>query len=217
MIIAIDGPAASGKGTLGKQIAAHYGYHHLDTGSLYRAVALGVLQKGSDPAHKSAAVEIAESLDMTNVDDRDLRTAEVGNAASIVAVMADVRKAILTFQRRFAAQAPGTVLDGRDVGTVVCPDADVKLFVTASAETRANRRFLELNSGGQQVTKQQILDDLMERDRRDQEREHSPLKPAEDAHLLDTTELSIEAAFDAACRFIDSAIKAETGDPSPGT
>lgn len=210
MIIAIDGPAASGKGTLSKQIAAHYGFHHLDTGSLYRAVALGVLRRGDDPGDEAAAVDVAETLDMTNVEDADLRTGAVGNAASIVAVMADVRKAILTFQRRFASQSPGAVLDGRDVGTVVCPEASVKLFVTASAETRANRRFLELISNGQDVTKQQILDDLTERDRRDQEREHSPLKPAEDAHLLDTTELSIEAAFDAACRFIDSAIQSES-------
>jgi cytidylate kinase len=191
MIIAIDGPAASGKGTLARKLAAHLGFHYLDTGSLYRAVAWKLLDDGQAASDAKAAEKAALSLDMSTIRDRDLRNDEVGQAASIVAAMAPVRQAVLDFQRRFAGQVPGSVVDGRDIGTVVCPHADVKIFVVADAKTRANRRFLELKAAGHEVTEAAVLRDIQARDARDQERDLSPLKPAQDAHLLDTTELSI--------------------------
>jgi cytidylate kinase len=210
-VIAIDGPAAAGKGTLAKQIAAHYGFAYLDTGSLYRAVGVAVRAAGFEPSNEAEAVRAARSLDVTKIDEKAIRTAEAGDGASIVAVMQPVRDAILMFQRDFASNPPnglkGAVLDGRDIGTVVCPDADVKLFVTASAEIRANRRWRELKTSGSTISEAQVLEDTKERDRRDMERANSPLKPAPDAHLLDTTNLSIEAAFGEAVRIIDKSMR----------
>lgn len=210
VVIAIDGPAASGKGTLARQLAAHYGFAYLDTGSLYRAVGQAVLAAGKDPSDEAEAVRAALALDTGRIDEAAIRTREAGEAASVVAVMPQVRAAILQFQRDFALRPPlglpGAVLDGRDIGTVVCPDADVKLFVTASAEVRAHRRWLELKVSGSTVSEAQVLEDTRERDRRDMERSASPLKPAHDAHLLDTTDLSIEAAFGEATRIIDKSM-----------
>lgn len=203
MIIALDGPAASGKGTLARKLAAHYGLRYLDTGSLYRAVAWSVLDKGQDPADEAAALHAAQNLDLSQIDDADLRTIDVGHAASIVAVMPEVRAAILSFQREFANHQPGAVLDGRDIGTVVCPEADAKLFVTASIEARALRRYLELKASGSDVDEAHVLQTLSERDARDAAREIAPMIKAEDAHLLDTSNLDIESAFQAAVEHID--------------
>lgn len=210
VVLAIDGPAASGKGTLARKLARHYEYAYLDTGSLYRAVGQAVLAAGGDPADDKAALAAAEALDTALIDEKAIRTREAGEAASIVAVKPAIRAAILDFQRNFASRPPGgergAVLDGRDIGTVVCPDARVKIFVTASPEIRAHRRWLELNNSGVEVSEAQILEDVRERDRRDAERAASPMKPAADAYLLDTSDLSIEAAFDAAVAIIDKAM-----------
>jgi cytidylate kinase len=203
MIIAVDGPAASGKGTLARRLAAHYGLRYLDTGSLYRAVAHAVLAAGGDPAIEADAVAAARRLGAIDVPDAELRTPAVSRAASVVAAIPAVRAAILDHQRAFAAQPPGAVLDGRDIGTVVCPDADAKLFITASPRTRARRRFLELQAAGSTASEAEVLADLVERDRRDSERPIAPLTRAPDAHLLDTTDLGIEAAFAAAVDLID--------------
>lgn len=184
--VAIDGPAAAGKGTISKAVAAHFGFAHLDTGLLYRAVGAKTLT-GADP------VEAAQSLTPADMQG-DLRTPEVAQAASKVAVIAEVRAALVDFQRNFATRDGGAVLDGRDIGTVICPDADVKLFVTASAEVRAERRFLELSAKDHDVTRDQVLSDVIARDKRDSEREEAPLKPAEDAVIIDTSDLSIEDA-----------------------
>ncbi len=194
--VAIDGPAASGKGTISKAVAAHFGFAHLDTGLLYRAVGARVLD-GMD------AVEAATSLDFTDLDRDDLRTGPVAQAASKVAAIPEVRAALVDFQRAFARRAGGAVLDGRDIGTVICPDAEVKLYVTASDEIRARRRYLELSAKGHDVTPESVLADLRERDRRDSERATAPLKPADDAVLLDTTDLSIEDAFAKAVEVIN--------------
>ncbi len=210
IVIAVDGPAASGKGTLARKLAAHYGFAYLDTGSLYRAVGHAVTSAGHDPADEMAALAAARNLDLSNIDERAIRTAEAGAAASIVAAMPAVRAAILDLQRNFAHNPPnglrGAVLDGRDIGTVVCPDAKAKLFVTARPEIRARRRWLELNNSGSGITEAQVLEGIRERDRRDAERAASPMKPADDAHLLDTSDLSIEAAFGAAVAIIDKAL-----------
>lgn len=210
IVIAVDGPAASGKGTLARRLATHYGFAYLDTGSLYRAVGQAVRAGGGDPADKAAALAAANALDISRIDEQAIRTAEAGEAASLVAVMPEVRAAILHFQRDFAARPPGgepgAVLDGRDIGTVVCPAAQAKLFVTARPEIRTRRRWLELKNSGSTVTEAQVLDDIVERDRRDAERAASPMKPAPDAHLLDTSDLSIEAAFGAAVAIIDKAL-----------
>lgn len=203
MIIAIDGPAASGKGTLARRLAEHFGLRYLDTGSLYRAVALAVLKAGADPADENIAVGLAARIDPDRLTDEELRTPEVAAAASVVAAIPAVRGAILAFQRDFASSPPGAVLDGRDIGTVVCPDADVKLFVTASPAARARRRFLELSAADSSVREEDVLADLVERDRRDRERTVSPMVRAEDAHLLDTTNLDIEAAFQQAVALVD--------------
>lgn len=215
MIIAVDGPAASGKGTLARRLAAHYGLAYLDTGALYRAVALSVLRAGHAPDDVAAAAKAAESLDYGMLEDGELRTSRVGEAASFVAAMPDVRKAILDYQRRFAGTPPGAVLDGRDIGTVVCPDADVKLFVTASPEVRARRRYLELMAGGIDAEEEDVLRALRERDERDQARAHAPMRQAEDAYLLDTTELDIEAAFKAAVEIIDRQMMQGAQDRNP--
>lgn len=202
MIITVDGPAASGKGTLSRRIAAHFGLRYLDTGLLYRAVAHQVLSSGGDPEDPEARRAAARALDTEHLDDPALRGYRVGAAASVVAADEGVRKAILAFQRDFAATPPGAVLDGRDIGTVVCPDAGVKLFITASAEERARRRYAELAGGPEAVTFESVLDDIRARDARDTSRSVAPLKPAEDALLLDTTELDIETAFRAALEMI---------------
>ena len=210
-VIAIDGPAAAGKGTLARKLSSHYRIAYLDTGSLYRAVGQAVLAQGLDPADAEAALQAAQSLDVSKIDEQAIRTREAGEAASMVAVMQPVRDTILQFQRDFAAippgNLPGAVLDGRDIGTVVCPDADVKIYVTASAETRAHRRWLELKISGSDVSEAQVLDDTRERDRRDSERATSPMRRADDAHLLDTTNLSIEAAFGKAVAIIDKSMR----------
>ncbi len=202
MRIAVDGPAASGKGTLAKRIAAHFGLHHLDTGLLYRAVARDVLAGGHKLDDTSAALAAARALDHTTLDDQKLRAREAGEAASIVARIPEVRQALLEYQRAFAAKPPGAVLDGRDIGTVVMPDADVKIFVTASSEERARRRWKELERSGAEVKFSQIHEDIRTRDRRDRDRSVAPLVAAEDAILLDTTDLDIEGAFRAAVHLI---------------
>ncbi|MCC0006759.1 MAG: (d)CMP kinase [Hyphomicrobiaceae bacterium] len=202
MIIAIDGPAASGKGTLAKRIAAHFGYQCLDTGLLYRAVARDLLATGQSLEDDKAAAWTARSLDPKTLDDPGLRLPGVGEAASVVARIPAVRAALLAFQRDFAAQEPGAVLDGRDIGTVVCPDADVKLFINANVDVRARRRYVELKKRGEPVTYDGILETIKARDARDAGRADAPMAIAHDALLLDTTDLDIEAAFDAAVGLI---------------
>jgi cytidylate kinase len=206
MIIAIDGPAASGKGTLGKRIAAHYCLIHLDTGKLYRAVARDTLAAGASPADEAAGRAAAEALDLGTLGDPFLMDGRLGEAASIVASHAAVRNALLAYQRAFARRKPGVVLDGRDIGTVICPEADVKLFVTATPEERARRRFLELKAAGMAIGEAEVLADIRRRDERDKNRAAAPLRQAEDAYLLDTTNLDIDAAFKAAIALIDAAM-----------
>jgi cytidylate kinase len=202
MIIAIDGPAASGKGTLARRIAAHFGFGCLDTGLLYRAVARDVMARGHSLEDEAYATRIAETLDIASLADPSLRLPGVGDAASVVAKCPLVRRALLELQRNFAAQAPGAVLDGRDIGTIVCPDADAKIYVTAALAVRARRRFDELRSLGEPVTLEGTTEVIRLRDERDQGRAASPMRPADDADLLDTTDMSIEAAFDAAVGLI---------------
>ena len=189
--VAIDGPAAAGKGTISRAVAERFGFAHLDTGLLYRAVGAKVLD-GMKP------LEAAKALMPTDLEAANLRTPAVAQAASQVAVIPEVRAALPDFQRSFARRAGGAVLDGRDIGTVICPDADVKLFVTASAEVRAERRFLELAASGQDVTREDVLTDVLARDERDSTRSAAPLRPAEDAVMLDTSKLGIEEAVAAA-------------------
>jgi cytidylate kinase len=189
--VAIDGPAAAGKGTVSKAVAAHFGFAHLDTGLLYRAVGAKVLT-GTDP------IEAALALMPDDLEDDNLRTPEVAQAASKVAVIAEVRAALVDFQRSFAARAGGAVLDGRDIGTVICPKANVKLFVTASAEVRAQRRFAELSARGIADSFEQVLADVKARDTRDMERAEAPLRPADDATEIDTSRLTIDQAVAAA-------------------
>lgn len=206
MIIAIDGPAASGKGTLARRIAEHFGLRRLDTGLLYRAVARMVLQAGGDANDAAARQAAARALNAAELsDEAALRVPGMGEAASIVAADPVVRTEILAFQRAFAAGPPGAVLDGRDIGTVVCPDADAKLFVTASAEARAQRRWKEMTGTGIEIGYNEVLSEIRRRDARDSSRAVAPLKPATDAHLLDTTDLDIEAAFRAAVDLISGA------------
>ncbi len=194
MIIAVDGPAAAGKGTIARALAKHFGYHFLDTGTLYRRVGLAVLKTGS------AAADIARNLNEHAWQDSELRSEEVAAMASVVAVMPEVRAALLGFQRDFAAQKPGAVLDGRDIGTVVCPDAEVKIYVTASVPVRARRRHAELKSYGQDMAYDEVLADIRKRDARDSSRAVAPLLPAPDAKVLDTSEMTIEAAIAEAIR-----------------
>lgn len=195
MIIAIDGPAASGKGTLARRIAAEFGLAYLDTGLLYRAVARDVLARGGSLEDEALAVRIARTLEAATLADSGLRLPGVGDAASIVARIPTVRAALLDFQRDFARQEPGAVLDGRDIGTVVCADAPVKLFITADVEVRARRRYLEQRARGEPVTYDGVLEVIRRRDARDAERADAPMKVADDAMLLDTSNLDIEAAF----------------------
>ena len=204
MIIAIDGPSASGKGTLAKKLAKHYHLAYLDTGLLYRKVAYDMLENGQDPANTGEAEKAAQRLDMTDAREDQLRTNEIAEAASIVAAQPRVRAAILDFQRNFAKNPGGAILDGRDIGSVVCPHADIKLFVCASAQERAKRRFLELKAAGYTGSLEQVRLDIEARDTRDRNRKTAPLKPAEDAHLLDTSKLDIETAFRTAVEWIDS-------------
>lgn len=197
-VIAIDGPAASGKGTLARRLAAHFGLPHLDTGLLYRATACALLDEGRPLDDVPAAVAAARGLALADFDEARLRTRELGEAASVVAAIPEVRAALIYLQRGFAARTDGAVLDGRDIGTVICPDAPAKIFVTASAETRAQRRALELASRGEKVDYASILADVRKRDERDSARSAAPLRAAPGAILLDTTDLDIEAAFEAA-------------------
>ncbi len=199
--VAIDGPAAAGKGTISKAVAAHFGFAHLDTGLLYRAVGAKVLA-GGDP------VAVARALDPVDLEDDSLRTPAVAQAASEVAAIADVRSALVDFQRKFAARDGGAVLDGRDIGTVICPDAAVKLFVTASAECRADRRFKELSGKGLDVTPEQVLADVRERDARDSGRATAPLIAADDAVIIDTSDLTIDAAVARAVAVVAAAKRA---------
>jgi cytidylate kinase len=203
VIIAIDGPAASGKGTLAKRLAAHLGLPHLDTGLLYRAVGRAMLDRGLDLGDQGAAGEIAEALEVGDLDEDRLRGREMGEAASIVAAQPKVRKALLDLQRRFAHQKGGAVLDGRDIGTVIAPGADAKIFVTAAAEVRARRRHRELEKRGAAPPFEEVLADIRRRDARDAGRADAPLKPAPDATVLDTTALDVEGTFEAALAIID--------------
>ncbi|NOT70166.1 MAG: (d)CMP kinase [Hyphomicrobium sp.] len=207
MIIAIDGPAASGKGTLAKRIAAHLSLPVLDTGLLYRAVARDVVAKGASLQDSAAAVAAAWSLDSATLDDARLRGPAAGDAASIVAKMPRVRLALLDYQRDFAKQPGGAVLDGRDIGTVICPDADIKIFVTATSEERARRRHLEHQSRGEPITYDAVLADIRQRDERDSNRDVAPLEAAEDAITIDTTTLNADAAFAAALQVISAKAK----------
>jgi len=204
MIIAIDGPAASGKGTLARKIAAHLGIPYLDTGSLYRAVGLLTLRRGGDPAREADAISAANILNINDFTPEEVRSEEAGNAASKVAAIPGVRAALLAFQRSFAARPGGAVLDGRDIGTVVCPDADAKVFVTATLAVRVGRRIKELREKGESVNEQRVWDDMAARDARDSDRSVAPLKPADDAFVLDTSELNAEEALAAAKAFIAS-------------
>jgi cytidylate kinase len=206
MIIAIDGPAAAGKGTLSRRIAETYGYHHLDTGLTYRATAKALLDAGLPLDDEAVAEKMAREVDLAGLDRAVLSRHEIGEAASKIAVMPAVRRALVEAQRAFARMAPGTVLDGRDIGTVVCPDAPVKLYVTASADVRARRRYDEIIANGAKADYDAIFDDVKRRDERDSGRADSPMRPANDAHLLDTSEMSIEAAFLAAKSLIDTAL-----------
>jgi cytidylate kinase len=204
MIIAIDGPAASGKGTLGKRLARHYGYRHLDTGVLYRAVGFALLSRGIDLHNEIEAVHAAESLDPEHFGNPLLKTQQSGDAASIVSAFPRVREALLNFQRHFAEEPPGAVLDGRDIGTVICPDADVKIFVVADPAVRARRRTLEAKSRGEAADEALVLADILKRDERDQNRPVAPLKPAEDAYLLDNSNLDIEGGVRAAIDIVEA-------------
>ncbi len=205
MIITIDGPAASGKGTIARRVAGHYGLPHLDTGLLYRGVAVRLLDRGHALDDVKAAIAAARELDIASLDAERLRERSIGEAASRVAVFPEVRAALLKLQKDFARRPEGAVLDGRDTGTVIAPEADVKIFVTASAEMRAERRFRELAAKGGEMTLDAVLAAIRERDRRDSERAIAPLKAAPDAVLLDTTDLDIEAAFRAALSIVEVA------------
>ncbi len=207
MIIAIDGPAAAGKGTLARRLAKHLGYDFLDTGTLYRGVGLQLLRAGGDPADTKAAKAAAEHLDPALLSDLELRGEAAAKAASLVAAQPAVRAALLDFQRNFARKPPGgrgAVLDGRDVGTVVCPDARVKLFITASVEARARRRLAELQAAGREAIWNAVLQDMQDRDARDSKRDVAPLKPAADAVVIDTTSLSPDQVFEAARAIVDA-------------
>ncbi len=206
LIIAVDGPAASGKGTIAARLARVYGLPHLDTGLLYRAVGLGVIDAGGDLGDAAFAERVARTLDAANVmESPRLTDRDIGEAASRVASHPGVRAALLALQQDFAAQAGGAVLDGRDIGTVIAPDAQAKLYVTASPEVRARRRWLQLTGRGEVIAFEDMLADILRRDERDAGRGAAPMVQADDAVLLDTTEMDIEAAFDAARRIVEAA------------
>ena len=204
MIIAIDGPAASGKGTLGKRLAARYGLRHLDTGLIYRAVAKALVDAGDPLDDAARALAAARALDPHGFDEKVLKSHAVGEAASIVSALPELRVALLAFQRDFGRAPPGAVLDGRDIGTVIFPDADVKIYVDAAPEVRARRRAAEIAGAGGAVSEAEVLADIRRRDERDIRRAAAPLKPAPDAHLLDTTHLDIDAAFRAAIDIVEA-------------
>lgn len=203
MIIAIDGPAASGKGTLGKRLAAHYGFRHLDTGLIYRAVAKAMLDAGAVLTDETRAAAIAQALDPGLFGDPALKSQAVGEAASVVSALPRVRDALLAFQRSFAAGPPGAVLDGRDIGTVICPDADVKIFVVAEPQVRARRRALEMLGRGEAADEAAVLADIIKRDERDRNRVAAPLKRADDAYELDNSNLDIEGGVKAAIAIVE--------------
>lgn len=203
MIIAIDGPAASGKGTIARRLAAHYGFRHLDSGLLYRGVAKAVLDAGKPVTDKAAAVAAAQAFDPDAFPASALKGDDIAKAASVVAAIPEVRAALVSFQRAFARTPPGAVIDGRDIGTVIAPDAEVKIFVTASAEERARRRAAELRAQNVAVDDAEVLADIVGRDQRDSTRAVAPLRPAPDSHLLDTTKLDIEAAVAAAIAIVE--------------
>lgn len=205
MLIAMDGPAASGKGTLAKKLAEHYRLGHLDTGSLYRAVARDMLAADKPLDDEQVATETAARIDAATLQDPALRTPQVGEAAAVVAKIPGVRKALVEYQRAFARRAEGAVIEGRDIGTVVCPEADVKLFIEASPRVRAERRHKELIENGHDISYEEILAQIKARDAADRSRAISPMKAADDALLLDTSDLGIEAAFEAAVKLIDNA------------
>ena len=207
MIIAIDGPAASGKGTLGKRLAAHYGLRHLDTGLLYRAVAQAVLDSGHRLDDAARAAAAAKALDPAQFDEAALKSHAAGEAASVVSAIPEVRAALFRLQQDFAAVPPGAVLDGRDIGTIICPSADAKIFVTASPEVRAKRRAIEMRSLGQIADEAAILADIQRRDERDSRRAIAPLRPAADAHILDTSDLDIDAVFREAIAIVEKTLK----------
>lgn len=230
IVIALDGPAASGKGTLSKRLARQFSFAHLDTGKLYRAVGLAVVKSGGDPEDEDAAVDAARALDHTTLGDPELAGDEAAAAASKVASIPAVREALKEFQRNFAETPPdgaaGAVLDGRDIGTVICPDATAKLFVTADVEERAKRRHKELLDRGETSIYAAVLADLQDRDHRDRNRSTAPLVPADDATVLDTTELDAEAAFKEALQAVEPAVRealetqskadGDDGDSDPG-
>ena len=205
MIIAIDGPAASGKGTLARHLARHFGLRHLDTGLLYRAVARALLDAGASLRDEATATAAARAIDVARLDEKALKARGMSEPASLVSVMPGVRLALVELQRTFAATSPGAVLDGRDIGTVICPQAEVKIFVDAAPEVRARRRAVELAAKGERVEEAAILADILRRDERDTSRAVAPLKPADDAHLLDTTHLDIDAAVRAAVDIVKAA------------
>ncbi len=209
MIIAIDGPAASGKGTLARKLAAHFGLPHLDTGLLYRATARALMVQGRDPANRDAAIIAARGLALADIDENTLRGHEMAEAASIVAAIPEVRVALVHLQRAFAHRPGGAVLDGRDIGTVICPEACPKIFVTASVEARATRRALELRARGEKTDYAAVLAEILSRDKRDTTRAVAPLQPADDATVLDTTALDIEAAFKAALDIVSDSLALE--------
>lgn len=202
MIVAIDGPAASGKGTIARSLAAKLGLPHLDTGLLYRATARALMDQGRSLADNAAAVAAARGLALTDFDEAALRGREMGEAASIVAAVPEVRAALVEMQRRFAHRPEGAVLDGRDIGTIICPDAEVKIYVTASPEARATRRALELNQNGDKIDYATVLADILQRDARDQSRTSAPLKAADDGVVLDTTKLDVASAIAAALEIV---------------
>lgn len=214
MIIAIDGPAASGKGTLARRLAQRFGLAVLDTGGLYRATALRALDSGGNPADPKVAEAAAKSVRPEDLDDPRLREERVADAASVVAAIPEVRAALLAFQRNFARHPPagfkGAVLDGRDIGTVVCPEAEVKLFVTATAEARALRRFKELQERGVEAIYQRVLQDIEQRDDRDRQRLAAPLRKAQDAREFDTTTLDADAAFEKAVTLVEQTLAGKT-------
>ena len=203
-IVAIDGPAAAGKGTVSKAVAAHFGFAHLDTGLLYRVVGRVALEKIGPSLDEDAVIALLTEVSEADLERDDLRTAAVAQAASKVAVIPEVRSALVDFQRKFAARAGGAVLDGRDIGTVICPDADVKLFVTASSEVRGQRRYQELADRGENTDFDTVLEDVKARDARDSERAVAPLVPADDAISIDTSGMSIKDAIAAAIAAVDS-------------
>ena len=207
MIIAIDGPAAAGKGTLARRLADHLGYAYLDTGALYRVVAVMVLRQNGDPGDAGISAEAARTLDLDLLESADLRTAEAGVAASKVAAIPSVRAALVNFQRQFAITPPGNaggaILDGRDIGTVICPDADHKLFVTASLEARADRRFKELQERDEAAIYSDVLQDMSDRDARDANRKDAPMTQAENAILIDTSLMTQDEVFVAALEVIE--------------